>query len=146
MASTFTLARPASLGQPSNPPIDLFDIGLETTLFIVQLAINDIAEITDGRKGKKRADAPLSDEEYAFQLQREVMESSLRLIDDYRVAKSLDVALETDRPYLTAIVISEQAAVDDHQAALALSRGEPLPRPSRSQRQVERADFTIPEP
>jgi hypothetical protein len=146
MASTFTLARPASLGQPSDPPIDFFDIPLENMLLIAQLTLNDIAEVTDTRKGKKRADAPLSDEEYAFKIQRELLESSLRVVDDCRVAKSLDVALETDLPYLTAIRILERAAAEDRQAAFALSRGEPLPRPSRSQRLSEDANFSIPEP
>ena len=145
MASTSTLAKPASVGQPSDS-IDLFDIGLDTTLLIVQLIIDDIAKVSDTRKGKNRADAPLSGEEYAFQIQREMLESSMRTIDDHRIAKNLDAALEADVPYLTAITISEQAATEDRQAALALSRGEQLPPPSRSQRQLGDAEFSIPAP
>ena len=145
MASTSTLARPASVGQPSDS-IDLFDIGLDTTLLIVQLIIDDIAKVTDTRKGKNRADAPLSGEEYAFQIQREMLESSMLTIDDHRIAKNLDAALEADVPYLTAITISEQAAADDRQAAFALSRGEALPHPSHSQHLLGDAGFSIPAP
>jgi hypothetical protein len=143
MASTSTLARPASLGQPIDPR---FDIDLETTLLISRIILDDIEEVNHTRKGKNRANASPSNEEYAFQIQREQLEGSLRIIEDYRFAKSLDLALETDVGYLMAVTITEQAAAEDRRAALALSRGEPLPRPSHSQRQMEDPAFSIPDP
>ena len=144
MTST-SLVRPAISGQPIHP-YDPISVELDTAVSIARLTLDDITRVDDARKGKMRADAPLSDEEYAFQIQRELLEDSLRVIDDYKVAKTLDVVLDTDFSCLTALAIMEQTATEDHEAALALSRGGPLLPPSRSQRLLGDPAFSMPEP
>ena len=144
MTSTSTLASAATPEQPTHHWQLAGD--LDTISLIARLNLDDITEVKDSRKGKQRADVPISDEEYAFHIQGELLEDSLRNIDSYRVAKSLDVALETDYPFLRAIAVVDQAAAEDHEAALALSRGEPLPSQSRAQRLLENVVFSLPEP
>lgn len=117
--------------------LTVVDIDLETSLLIAQLTLDDISSIHESRKGKKRADAPLSDEEYALLLQSQILEDNLRVLQDHRIAKSFDRALASDASSLHIMSILEQAAVDDHQAALALSNGGALPEISRSQRSLE---------
>ncbi|RDB18236.1 hypothetical protein Hypma_000624 [Hypsizygus marmoreus] len=143
MASSSIFPSTEALTRPFEP----IDVDFETSKLIAQLTLDDIAQITGARKGKARADAPLSDEEIAFRIQCEYLESAVRTIDDHRIAKSFNEAIETDHSYLNAISILEQAAADDHQAALALSNGGVLPQPSNAQRLLEDPTFaTLLEP
>lgn len=117
---------------------------LETSRLIAQIALDDIVAINGSRKGKGRADAPLSDEETAFRFQFDYWENLLRIIDNRRIAESISTAMAADRPYLNALSIIEQAARDDHQAAQALASGGELPRPSQAQRSLEDPAFYVP--
>jgi len=128
----------------SAQPLPLFDQqqsiyleDLETTLLIAELARQDLDEVTQSRKGKGRADAPRSDEELAFQFQREQLSDWLAFLEDAKLAKSIGSAIETDQNILQAFSIVEQAAVDDHRAAELLSNGRTLPKPTVAQNQVE---------
>ncbi|KAG6830922.1 hypothetical protein H0H92_013850 [Tricholoma furcatifolium] len=125
-----------------NPVLDLDDLDSTTSKLIAELLIQDIADIDSRRKGKAKADAPRSDEELAFSLQRELWESTLRTVEDYIMAKSLDDAIASDHRLLRTTLIQEQAAQDDRRAALALNGGNPLPPLSDAQRLVEDANFS----
>lgn len=120
------------------------DFDAESSLLIARLSLTDIDEIDASRKGKGRADAPLSDEEIAMQAQEEYLQAYMRMTEDYRVARSLHDALGSDQDYLEAWSVIDRAERDDHQAALALSRGEPLPPPSAFQRSLEEMAFPTP--
>lgn len=129
--------------------LTLFDptgIDVETALLIARLALDDIDEVEANRKGKTRADAPPSHEERAFNLQREMFESFLQLDEDYRFAKSLDDALAADQDILTIVGNLERAAEDDRRAAMAVSRGLPMPPLSVAQRSVENLELLAIEP
>jgi hypothetical protein len=122
-------------------PIDMalvYDsLDAESAALVARLTLDDIAEIESRRKNKGRADAAISDEQLALQIQEETLQSVLSSLDDLRFAKSIDYALGTDRNYLAALSVVDRAAEDDHAAALALQRGEPLPSPSQAQRALE---------
>ncbi|KAG6871959.1 hypothetical protein C0995_014470 [Termitomyces sp. Mi166 len=138
MESSSTL-KPISIFTPVLEPDDL---DAATSRLIVQLLLQDIAEINARRKGKARVDAPLSDEELAFRMQREFWENTVRTVNDYAMAKSLNDAIDTDYRFLRALSIQEQAAEDDRRAALALSNGRQLPPQSDAQRLVENPSFS----
>ncbi|KAF8063958.1 hypothetical protein FPV67DRAFT_1628838 [Lyophyllum atratum] len=141
-SSTFRSAR-----SPNLPFINPHDLDVQTSMLIAQLTLQDISEISRSRKGKARADAPLSDEEVAIRMQREYGEDIVRYANDRLMARSLHDAIEVDRPILNALSIVERAAEDDHRAAVALSNGEALPPPSNAQRLVEDpAFFQLSEP
>jgi hypothetical protein len=113
------------------------DIDTETAALIARLTLKDIEELDFARKGKARHDTPLDDAEVALQMQADSLHAYLKILEDFEFARSLDRALETDVEFLTAwsaVALGEQ---DDHQAALALSRGLPLPQPSDWQRALE---------
>jgi hypothetical protein len=112
-------------------------LDLETESLITSLVLQDIQEIQNARKGKGRADAPISDDQLALQDQLTTIMSHMTLLDDIRVAQSLNDAICSDAPCLQALSIINQAEIEDHDAALALQRGDPLPPPSASQRSLE---------
>lgn len=129
--------------------LTLFDptgIDAETALLIARLALDDIEEVEANRKGKTRADAPPGPEERAFDLQRELFEDFLQLDEDYRFARSLDDALAADQDILTIVGDLERAAEDDHRAAMAVSRGLPMPPLSVAQRSIEDLELPAVEP
>ncbi|KIJ59190.1 hypothetical protein HYDPIDRAFT_118781 [Hydnomerulius pinastri MD-312] len=109
----------------------------ETELLIARLVLEDIDAVEASRKGKKRDDAPLSDEEIAFQLQASSINSFIGIWSDYRLASSIDRALESDGTHLSTLRILDQAAHDDREAALALQGGRSLPPQTQSQRVLE---------
>ena len=120
--------------------MSLFDdsIDAETAALIVRLALDDIEEFNSTRKGKGRYDAPPDDMEVALRAQAESLNSYLGILEDLEFASSLDKALETDLGLLGALSIMALGERDDHEAALALSRGLPLPQPTDRQRALER--------
>jgi len=134
MASTSTL----TLDQPSG------ELDPETSILIARLTLDDIEEINGSRKGKSRDNAPLTDEEYAFQAQAESLRIFLAFLEDSIFAQSVDEALDSDQHYLNAVRVIERAAEDDRRAAFALSQGQPLPEKSASQRLLENPAFTLP--
>ncbi|KAL0573055.1 hypothetical protein V5O48_008914 [Marasmius crinis-equi] len=108
-----------------------------TLLLIAQLQLQDVGAVTQSRKGKARSDVPLTDEEYAFQLQAEFMNGFLTTMHDRRIAEGLSNAIETDIGLIETMSTAERAAEDDHRYATALSHGQPLPAQSAVQRLVE---------
>lgn len=85
------------------------------------------------RKGKARSGAPLTDAEYALQLQSEQLEGTLTQVQDAEIAKRMQEAMKLDQEVISQMVLSEKVAQQDRQAALALSRGEALPRETKEQ-------------
>jgi len=118
------------------------DLDPAASLLFARLSLGDIDEIERSRKRKARADAPLSDEELAFQLQAQYLQSHLTFLEDHRLAESLSRAIESDQEFLQTLSIVELGAQDDHAAALALSRGQALPQLSDAQRRL--GDISIP--
>ncbi|KAF8838341.1 hypothetical protein BDN67DRAFT_98483 [Paxillus ammoniavirescens] len=109
----------------------------ESELLVAELVLEDIAALEISRKGKKRDDAPLSDEELAIQLQASSIQSFIGLLSDYKFASSIDRALETDASQLTALCNLDEAEHDDHRAAIALEGGRVLPPQTPFQRMME---------
>ncbi|KAF9528767.1 hypothetical protein CPB83DRAFT_297952 [Crepidotus variabilis] len=123
--------------QAANAPHNPLDLDYETAALIVKLAMEDLDELRGQGKGKARANAPLTDEEYALQVQSQQYQELLISTEDAIIAKSLQEASATDATYLEALVVAERAAVADRRAALALSRGEALPPVQACQRRLE---------
>lgn len=113
--------------------ISYLPLDLETEILIASLIIEDLEEIQNARKGKSRANAPMIDDQLALQEQLTSMMSHMTFLEDIRLAKSLDTALRLDRHCLEALSVIDQAETEDHNAALALQRGGPLPSPSAAQ-------------
>ena len=121
---------------PSNETSSM-GIDLASSQLILRLTLEDIDELKEGRKGKARYDTPQTDSEYALDLQAESTRVALQVASDAALAASMGEALMTDRQCLIAIAKSEQAAVDDRRAAVALSKGEKIPDMSKCQKWVE---------
>jgi hypothetical protein len=115
------------------------DLDAETSALIARLALADLDELELDVSRTPRT----LDEGYAFRDQAECLRSFLETMEDAQFAKSLDNALRSDRVFLDAVNVVEQAEQDDHRAALALSRGEPLPEKSYSQELLERPAFSL---
>ena len=109
----------------------------ETSTLIAELLYSDLEELTLQRKGKARHDAPRNDAEYALQIQSEQLERMLMQIQDAEIAKRMQDAMRMDQGLIEQMVLNEQAARQDREAALALSRGQRLPAPTKEQRAVE---------
>ena len=123
------------------------DIDAETSALIAKLALEDLEEVYGGRQSKSQVGGSLSDEEYAYQLQAAHYRELLTVVEDSKIARSLREAVETDSAYVEALRIAEEAALEDRQVALALSRGEPLPQKKACQIEVENPAFLMhPEP
>jgi len=113
------------------------DFDAETSALIARITLDDIEEIGLLRKGKERYDAPLTDADVALQAQAESLQTFLKVIEDYQFARSIDSALAVDQDCLAAFSLVAQGEEDDHRAALALYRGQPLPQASESQKALE---------
>ncbi|KAK1215573.1 hypothetical protein PQX77_021817 [Marasmius sp. AFHP31] len=113
------------------------DLDDSTYLLIAQLHLQDVDMINHSHKGKAKQDSPLTDEEYAFQLQADLVKSFLGDMEDKRMAGILGAVIDSDLRLVEQITIREQAEKDDHRYATALARGEPLPEKSDAQRRVE---------
>ena len=104
---------------------------------MVTLALNDIQDFKDSRKGKSREGAPLTNEEVALDIQAENLKALLIVLQDQRIALSIDEALHADAAALSALSLANQGELDDHLAALALESGGNLPLPTHAQRFLE---------
>ena len=122
---------------PGNETNSTVGLDLASSQLILRLTLEDIHELKEGRKGKARHDTPQTDSEYALDLQAESTRVALQVATDAALAASMGEALMTDRECLTAIAKSEQAAVDDRRAAVALSKGEKIPDMTKCQKWVE---------
>jgi len=114
----------------------------ETEIIIARLILEDVSDILGRRKGKGRADTPLTDEELAFSIHADSARDLLRCAQDRRIASSIDSALRSDDPYLRAMSVLEMAEADDHLAAVALHNAQPLPPLSEAQRLLD--SFELP--
>ena len=119
------------------------ELDVETASLIAKLALDDLADLMGSRKGKGRADALPSDDEIAYQLQSEQYDQWLSIVEDAKLAKSIDGALATDAAYLDAFITVENAAREDRIAAGLLSRGEALPVPKSCQRRLGDPNFIM---
>ncbi|KAF5368288.1 hypothetical protein D9757_010513 [Collybiopsis confluens] len=105
-----------------------------TSLLIAQLSLEDVSSIKASRKGKAQDATPLTDEEVAFKL---FEEESLGLLRTLELARSIQNAVDDDSDLLQTLNLAEIGAEDDHQYALALSRGEALPEKTDAQNALE---------
>ena len=119
------------------------ELDMETAALIAKLALDDLADVMVSRKGKGRADSSPSDDEIAFQLQREQFDQWISIVEDAKLAKSIEGALVTDAAYLDAYITAEEAAAEDRIAAELLSRGEALPNPKSCQTRLEHPNFIM---
>lgn len=119
------------------------DLDFETSALIAKLALEDLDEVLNARKGKSREGSLPSDEEYAHELQREHYRQLLVITEDAKVAKSIADAVATDGAYVEALMTAELAAADDHRAAQMLSRGDRLPPPNATQTRLEDRAFVM---
>ena len=119
------------------------ELDMETAALIAKLALDDLADVMGSRKGKARADSLPSDDEIAYQLQREQYDQWLSIVEDAKLAKSIEGALLTDAAYLDAFITAEEAAAEDRVAAELLSRGEALPVPKSCQTRLEHPNFIM---
>jgi hypothetical protein len=119
------------------------ELDVETATLIAKLALDDLADVMDSRKGKARADSLPSDDEIAYRLQSEQYDQWLSIVTDAKLAKSIDGALVTDAVYLDAFITAEEAAAEDRIAAELLSRGEALPVPKSCQTRLEHQNFIM---
>ncbi|KAF9450772.1 hypothetical protein P691DRAFT_809609 [Macrolepiota fuliginosa MF-IS2] len=117
----------------TNPNTNNDDIDMETSALIAELLYSDMQEILGSRKGKARTGAPLTDAEYALQLQSEQLEGMLTEVQDADIARRMQDALRMDRALIEEMALSEKVAQQDHEAALALERGEAMPRATKEQ-------------
>jgi hypothetical protein len=118
-------------------------IDLETHALIARLALEDLEASYGRRWGKSRIESPSSDEELALRLQVEQFRQWITMAEDANMANSLREASEVDAAYLEAHTIAEQAAIEDRRAALAFSRGQPLPPPTPYQIRLEDPNFKL---
>ncbi|KAF9072792.1 hypothetical protein BDP27DRAFT_1490655 [Rhodocollybia butyracea] len=105
-----------------------------SSLVVAQLALDDICNISFGRKGKSRDNVPLSDEEIAFKLFEEEITA---VSQNLSRALSLQQAIDSDQDVLAMLATLEQGAVDDQRYAQALSNGQILPERSDAQKTLE---------
>ncbi|KAI0361832.1 hypothetical protein OH77DRAFT_1418090 [Trametes cingulata] len=89
---------------------------------IAALSLEDIDQVQGRRKGKA-TDAPLSDEELAFQLFAEEASALDTFSRDLAFAQSLDKALESDARLLEEFAQAEEMARRDREYARALAEG-----------------------
>jgi len=113
------------------------DLDTETSTLIAELLSSDLEELNLLNKGKSRQGAPRNDAEYAIQVQSEQLESMLTQIQDAEIAKRMQEAMRMDQELIQQMVLNERVARQDHEAALALSRGERLPVSTKEQRAVQ---------
>jgi len=140
--STNYRAPSAILHPHRSTPIDV-DIDAETSALIAKLALEDLDESFQGRKGKQRADLPLTDQEVAYQMQVAHYQQMLTAAEDAILAKSIAGAVTTDEAYLNAFIIAEEAAAQDRRAAEMLSRNDRLPERTAAQVRVEQSSFIM---
>ena len=118
-------------------------LDMETATLIAKFAHDDLADVMGSRKGKACVDSLPSDDEIAYQLQIEQYDQWLSIVEDAKLAKSIEGALIADAAYLDAFITAEEAAAEDRIAAELLSRGEALPDPKSCQARLEHPSFIM---
>jgi len=133
---------PGSSSQPSSGLED-YSVDRETALLIAQIQLEDALQVSQGRKGKARETVAPSDEELAFRLQTQELETWKVLVQDAALAQSLDEALQSDEEIITAHLLLEEAATADRIMALRLSRGEAPPTQTAAQKRLGDRGFNL---
>ncbi|KZP05172.1 hypothetical protein FIBSPDRAFT_914959 [Athelia psychrophila] len=116
---------------------------LDTEILVVSLVIQDAGDLIAARKGKARADARTPDCELAAEEQLASAKIHLAFLQDCALARSMDTALRLDGDLIHTLCNIDQGEHDDHAAAVAMSRGRPLPAPTPSQRSLEISPSSI---
>ncbi|KAF5367261.1 hypothetical protein D9757_011683 [Collybiopsis confluens] len=101
---------------------------------IGRMILEDIIRVKSAHQSRVRPKTTLTDEEVAFKL---FEEESLALVQTLKLVCSIQAAIDNDSGLLETIDIAETDAEDDHQYALALSRGEALPTKTSAQNALE---------
>lgn len=117
------------------------DLDFETSSLIARLALEDLDELLQTQGHRSNISPPLADSEDILQLQREHYQQLLAIIEDARLATSIEDAVRENGSYMEALLIAEVAAADDRRAAEMLSRGEDLPPPTAAQSLLEDPHF-----
>ena len=112
------------------------DDDIESLLLIAQLQLDDASEVHTRANGKQREGSAPNDLQLALESQVAFLEGYQRLLEDRKLAQSIDRALERDQRILGLFAAVDQGEQDDREAALALSRGERLPPETQSQRSM----------
>jgi hypothetical protein len=118
--------------------IDLSVVEEETAKLILKLALDDLADVLP-------ADClPLDEDlEMVLKIQAKEYNDWFSIVQDAKLAKSIDDALATDAAYLDAFITAEEAAKEDRIAAELLSRGEALPVRKSCQTRLEDPAFSM---
>lgn len=94
---------------------------------VASLHLSDLAELNNSAKGKGK-EGEVSAEQAAFDVYAAELEEIEQIEGDKRLALSLEAAVRSDRDVLSAFAEQEEIARRDHELALALEQGRPLPR------------------
>lgn len=105
------------------------DLDADMLAAIAALHKGDIASIGEQSKGKARED-DLDDETLAFRLYAQEIGDVEQICADHRFALSLEAATRLDGAIVDELQAHEQQAAEDHDIALAVSRGRPVDRAS----------------
>jgi hypothetical protein len=106
---------------PANYSTDLGAIAL--------LLREEASEVKESRKDKRRQDAPPTDDEVAFDLFANELTSLLSVIQDQRIAQSMEAAMNTDYVLIGELEQSNARALEDRAIAVRMQRGEEVSRP-----------------
>jgi hypothetical protein len=116
----------------------------DLAILVAQLILADINEIIATRSHEPSGRLAPADNDLALQVQADDARHLLQFYGDRRVASSLQQSIATDVPLINTLSMVDLAAMDDHQAALALSRG--LPLPALTSRQQSLQTMVLPPP
>ncbi|KAF8523612.1 hypothetical protein JB92DRAFT_2704628 [Gautieria morchelliformis] len=96
---------------------------------IASLLLEEVGEVNAGRKDKRRQDAPPTDDEVAFDLFANELTSLLSVIQDQRMARSMEAAVNTDSALIGELEQSNTRTLEDRSIAVRMQRGEEVFRP-----------------
>lgn len=100
----------------------LLTLDQQTAELILQLQLQDAEVYFSSSKGKGR-EGDVSDESFAFELQRQEIEAMSGFCTDNRMARSMACAVVTDGQFLTDSLSQEDTAARDREIAHQLSNG-----------------------
>lgn len=112
------------------------DVDHDTSLLFSHLTLEENEASGSRYRGKAREISSF-DEDLALQLQLEATAEEFRRVDDHNMAMNLHNALAVGQDVLQAYDVLEEAAQDNHQAALASIHGLDIPPVSDSQRKLQ---------
>lgn len=113
------------------------DGDLDLVLLSIRFALEDIHQLQTAYPGKARAETVLPDEQLALECQAENLRLLLSSLEDRRIALSFHQAITADSALIENLARLDRVQVDDHNAAQALERNQPLPTLTDDQKWVE---------